>query len=256
MITFTPLIYSKAKVAAAPANHRQLFLGCTQMANEMSILFRHTQAAMRVIDSEFLPAREMASATALLAIRQIISRAFEFRVFSNSVGSASEELLQAGLQARPDLRDDYKRARAAKRQMADLLGEGDNTIAALVRNKVGFHLNRDYLDRAFERVPDDFEFADFHAETRVNIVYGVAETMQMYALAHATGNADPHAAVPEVFDLAGRLVGAVGEYAQGHALAFMSAYIGSDCVSAERPEVPDPGPLADQLFVSPQAELQ
>lgn len=248
MIAFTPLIYKKSTLAAAPAEQRHLFIGCAQLANEMVILQRQMRAARNALDAATEKvAAEMATATMLFCLRLLIARALELRNFAHAARGERKRLAEVALDVRPDIADEIEKAEKGLSVLDAAWGDGRTTHAVKIRNKLAFHLRPEAIELALAAMPDDQDLVDLLSARRVNAIYSSAEAAQVYALCSVLNEASPAAALEAAMDLAGELMSAAGDFADGYALAFACGYLGPSVVHSDI-EIAEPGPLMDGLF--------
>lgn len=250
MLAFTPLIYKKSSLAAAPAEQRHLFIGCAQLANEMVILQRQMRAARNALDaSTEKVAAEMATATMLFCLRLLIARALELRNFAHAARGERKRLADVALAVRPDIAAELAKADEGLSVLDTAWGDGRTTQAVMIRNKLAFHLRPEAIEMALAAMPDDQDLVDLLSVRRVNAIYSSAEAAHVYALCSVLDQASPMGALEAAMELARELMSAASDFADGYALAFACAYLGPGVLHPDI-EIAEPAPLMDGLFFS------
>lgn len=217
---------TKAELSAVPSQHLSFYLQLGQLVNEIAMLQSLLVRSINGMRKGPRPIQETSLAMMLFLTRALCGRIVEAHKAINAKenGHLLKELWDA-LPNNPDAADVRASAESGRTRLNKELGS-NSSLMRLVRNKLAYHLDASVLMATFEKVPNDYQLADFHTGLRGTTFFGVADTVAAIAVAQLTAEDDLGASVSTMAATVLRAVTDLQSFADGYLLAFYLAHVG------------------------------
>ncbi|MFS8063772.1 MAG: hypothetical protein ACMG5Z_04195 [Luteimonas sp.] len=217
MIEVLELRYTQAELAQVPEKERLFYLMGTGLTNDLMTLLKLCAAAHRAVDEkrEDRIATQGSVTVHMLLLRLLAGRIWEgWRLIARDYGPIEklyEEVLNdKAKQALVELRSYFSKRR---------------NLIATVRDKIGFHADKDIWKGAFNRIPSDVILGDYLAINAPNTLYYSAETIHQVAILDWTGADDLQVAVSTVIEDVQKQTFHIATFVYGFVEEFMDRHL-------------------------------
>lgn len=243
MLVVRTIQFTKAELDALPRRHRLAFLGLSQISDETVILQRTGVAAVNSIAPP-RPVEDMAKATGLLALRMLVGRLWEARLFINTpeVAVAFQELSASALEldnrSQPEI-EKAARGRASLFRRLDAQGG----IVRELRNRSSFHTDMELLEAGYNALGPDVEMFDHIGPTKGSTIHGSSEALHLAAICALLNEPDVNRAFRRAIDEIMPAVYDLTTFIDGFSTLFLLTHFLQKIRNSTSVEIPDAVPI-------------